>query len=69
MANRIMWRAEIDGANIYWLENEQRYWMMPADPRAAREFLNARIDAIWITNAYETLDPALITRLSWEAKR
>ena len=53
--------------HIWWFESERRWWMERRDPLLNLRVLSARTDAIWITNAYQTLPRSWIKRLARDA--
>jgi len=69
MANRIMTRAEVDGAAIWYFEESGQWWMEPTDKAKKREVLASHVDAIHVTNAYDVLDPLFVRKLIIESGR
>lgn len=69
MTNRLMTRAEIDGATIWHSPEHRKWWMEPRDPVSAAEIVLQYPDAIDVTNAYDVLPLHFIEQLMSDAGR
>lgn len=61
--NRLMTRAEIEGARIWYSPEARIWWMDPRNLREAVRIVRLCPDAIHVTNAYEMLDLEFVADL------